>query len=199
MTTMCRLSIGLALAALLPASALAQDVTYDYNASRDFTRLKTYSVRPAPTSETTTGQTTVYDSPFVTERTHAAIAAQLEGRGLTRDDADPDVYVTTRRTFRKEYLVYPYGYPGWGSGYYGPSFYYGWGWGGWYREEKIKGILTIDVTDADTGELLWRGLGERTIHPTSSPERRAKRINKEVTKIFKNFPVGTLRDYDDDE
>ena len=197
--TIGRLIIGLTLAAMLSAGAAAQDVTHDYNASRDFTTLKTYSFTAPATGEATTEQTTVYDSPFVTERTHAAIAAQLEGRGLTRDDADPDVYVRTRRTFKKDYIVYPYGYPGWGSGYYGPSFYYGWGWGGWYREEKIKGTLTIDVIDADTGALLWRGLGERTMHPTSSPERRAKRIHKEVTKIFKNFPVGTLRDYDDDE
>jgi uncharacterized protein DUF4136 len=194
--TMCRLFIGFALAAVLPAAAAAQDVTYDYNPSRDFAALKTYSFTPPATSETTTELTSVYDSQFVTERTHAAIAAQLDRRGLTRDDKHPDVYVKTQRTFRKEIVAYPFvGYPyGWGSGYYGPSFYYGWDLGGWYAEEKIKGTLTIDMTDADTGELLWRGLGERKVHPTSKPERRAKRINKEVAEIFKKFPVGSPLD-----
>jgi len=198
MVSRCLPFIGLALAAVLPVAAAAQDVTYDYNASHDFTALKTYSFAPSATSEPTTGQTTAYDSPLVTERTDAAIAAQLEGRGLRRDDASPDVYVTTRRTFKREYVVYPYAYPyGWRSGYYGPNFYYGWGWGGGYTEEKIRGTLTIDMTDADSGALLWRGLGERTVHQTSKPERRTKRINKEVAKIFRNFPVGAPLDDDD--
>lgn len=206
MTTAYRLFIGFALAAMLPSAAAAQDVTYDYNAARDLTTLKTYSFRSAATSEKATEQTGAYDSPFVTERTQAAIAAELNSRGLIRDDENPSVYVTTRRTFTREYLSYPFGSPyGWSYGYYGPYMYSGWawggysGWGGWYTEEKIKGTLTIELADAATGELLWRGLGERTVHPTSKPERHAKRINKEVAKIFRNFPVGAPRDDDDDE
>ena len=200
------LIVGFALAAMLPAAAAAQDVTHDYNPVRDFATLKTYSFRPAATSENATEQTSGYDSLFVTERTHAAIAAELDSRGLTRDDENPSVYVTTRRTLRREYLSYPYGYPsGAGYGYYGPYMYSGWawggysGWGGWYTDEKITGTLAIEIAHAATGELLWRGLGERTVHPTSKPERRAKQINKEVAKIFRNFPVGAPRDDDDDE
>ena len=47
--------------------------------------------------------------------------------------------------------------------------------------------------DAHTGELMWRGLSERDMHPTSSPEHRLKRINREVYKIFKKYPYyGTV-------
>ena len=51
--------------------------------------------------------------------------------------------------------------------------------------------MFVDITSAETGQLLWRGISERTFHPTSSPEHRLKRINKEVTKMFRNYPSGT--------
>jgi hypothetical protein len=109
-------------------------------------------------------------------------------RGLRRDDVRPDVYVTTHRTFQTEY--YGYGWPGWGYGYgYG---YWGYGYGSYYLEPIVVGTLVVDITDAETGELMWRGLSERDMHPTSSPERRLKRINKEVYKIFKKYPAGTV-------
>ena len=49
-----------------------------------------------------TEKTTLYDSPFIRERTHDAIAAQLEGRGMIRDQQNPDVFVTARRSFKTE-------------------------------------------------------------------------------------------------
>src|SRR5262249_32263491 len=102
------------------------------------------------------------------------------------DLENPDVYVTARRSFKTTYEVYsPYGYGyGWG---------WGWGYGAyggpWYTEEIIKGTLVVDLIDAHSGALLWRGLGEREVHPMKSAEDRNERIYKEVTKIFKKFPL----------
>ena len=56
----------------------------------------------------------------------------------------------------------------------------------------IVGTLAVDITSAKTGELLWRGISERDMHPTSSPKHRLERINKEVYKIFKKYPAGTV-------
>src|SRR5262245_23987107 len=181
MKTITRTLISVATVALMPAIAVAQKATYDFDADQNFASLRTFSFRDAPIRQTLTEQTTTYDDPFVRQRTNDAIAMQLERRGMRRNDEAPDVYVTTRRTFRTEYVVYPadgYGY-GWGWGYgYGPA----------YTEPIIKGTLIVDLTDADTGQLVWRGVGERTVHPMSSPEHRTKRVNREVEKIFKNFP-----------
>jgi len=179
MSTMLRVLIGLAISALLPAAALAQKVTYDYDRAQDFTRLKTYSFKDCTKS----------NDPFVDDRIAAAIAAQLAARGITRDDANPDVYVTARQKFdtHKEYTAYGSGYPyGWGYGY-------GYGWGsGWYTDIKVKDIvvrtLTIDLADTANKDLVWRGVGVKQVRPMSKPARVDKRINREVTKIFKNFP-----------
>jgi len=178
-------AIGSAVA-WLSAPALAQKVTYDIHRGADFSQLRTYSFKVGPPIDSEAYKTTAYDSPIVRQNTNAAVAAQLEARGLRRDDVHPDVYITTHRSFQTEY--YGYGWPGWGYGY----GYWGYGYGSYYMEPIVVGTLTVDVTNADTGELLWRGISERDMHPTSSPEHRLKRINREVTKMFKNYPSGTV-------
>jgi hypothetical protein len=185
--------IGLAVSALLPVAAMGQKVSYDYDRDANFTRLRTYAIKDSPTKETTAAKTTTYDSPLVKERINQAVASQLEGRGLRRSDEHPDLYVVTRETFetQKDYTVYnPYG---WGWGGYGWGWGYGSGWGLGYSDIEVRdiivGTLTIDLEDAATGELLWRGVGVKTVHPHSSPEHRDRRVVRVVGKIFKNFPV----------
>jgi hypothetical protein len=72
------------------------------------------------------------------------------------------------------------------------KFYAGWGgWGGdttWYTDERIIGTLVVDVQNARTGRLIWRGLAEKHVHEHASPEHRGKRVNKEVSKMFEKFP-----------
>ncbi len=180
MNSIGRMLISVAISALLPATVMAQKVSYDYNAAQDFTRLKTYTFKDCTKTE----------DPFVDERIAAAVAGQLEARGMTRDDVNPDVYVTTRQTFekQKEYQMYSSGYPyGWGWGYG-----YGYWWGPEYTDVRVKdiivGTLTVDLKDSSNDQLVWRGVGVRKVHPLSKPSHVNKRVNKQVTKIFRNYP-----------
>ena len=183
----CRFLIGLTVSTLLPATAMAQKVAYDYSHTENFRSVKTFAFKDARAPETTTEQTTTYDSPFVMERTRAAIASQLQARGLKQVKENPDAYVTARRTFKTEQVLYgPSGWGPYGWGWYG----WGWGYGGpWYTEDIIKGTLIIDLVDADTGALLWRGLREKTVHPHAKPEKRTEQVYEDVAKIFKKFPA----------
>lgn len=189
-----RILIGLAVAMLLAAPAAAQKISYDIG-DADFSGMRTFAFKDSPVDDSTARSTTTYDSPLITERTHAAIAAQLEARGLRQVDRNPDMYVSTHRIFKTEYEVYGYGSPYWGLGYgwgWGP-YYAGWGgpwYGGnsWYVDERIIGTLVVDVENARTGELMWRGLAEKHVHEHASPEHRIKRVNKEVDKMFEKFP-----------
>jgi hypothetical protein len=183
-----RILIGLAVSALLPTTAIAQKVSYDYDRSQDFSQLRTYAFKDTAPLDKTDYETTTYDSPFTVERVRAAIAAQLEGRGMKRDDENPDVYIVTRQTFEKMQNYYAYSPYGWGG--YG---YYGYGWGPGYTniyvEDYVVGTLTIDVQDAATGELLWRGVGTKTVDQDAKPEKRDRKIVKAVNKIFKKYPM----------
>lgn len=193
MNTIHRILIGVAVAALLPATAFGQDITYDVGRA-DFQGLRTFAFRDSPTDDSTTEATTAYDSPLVRERTQAAIAAQLEARGLRLDNDHPDMYLTARRTYKTEYSVYTSDWGasyGWGLGWGWAPYYTGWGpWYGTttYTDERIIGTLIVDVQNAATGELMWRGLAEKRAHEHSSPDNRTKRVNKEVAKMFEKFP-----------
>jgi uncharacterized protein DUF4136 len=172
---------------LLATPGFAQRISYDVRPGQALDRIETYTFRESPRATT---NTTTYDSPLIDERLRAAVAAQLDRRGWRRDDQNPDAIVIVRRSYRTEYSFYGgYGWPAasWGFGY---RPYYGIGWGGWgpvYQEEIIMGTLAIDVESAD-GELLWRGVGEKHVHERSKPEKRDKRVTKQVAKIFEQFP-----------
>jgi hypothetical protein len=187
MTSYRIVAIGLAVCALLPATTHAQ-ATYDFRLGQNFAGLETYTFKDVPSRDATSADPSVYDTPFLRERTKVAIAAQLAARGLRRDDERPDVYVIPRRTFKEVQVYYgPYGwgYPyGWGWGYGG----YGYG-GASYTDEITIGTLTIDLVKASTGELIWRGSDDKRFHRTSTPERRTKRVAKEVSKIFEELPL----------
>jgi hypothetical protein len=182
MTTSLRLLIGVLLGGLLPALATAQSTTYDYRPTQDFSRLKTYTFKDVQKT----------DNPFVDERIAAAIAAQLSARGLTRDDRDPDVYVSVRQTFDTKPKYYIYGSP-WGYGYgWGYPGFYGYDWNPWYTTVEVKeitvGTLTVDLKDADSDQLVWRGISVKRVHEMSKPSKVVKRINRRISKMFDTYP-----------
>jgi hypothetical protein len=101
-----------------------------------------------------------------------------------------------RRTYKTDYPVYAP--PNWGMGYG-----WGWGWGPYYTgwgpwnnggetwmsvNERTMGTLIVDVQNAATGQLLWRGQAEKHVHEHAKPEKRIERVNEEVGKMFDKFP-----------
>lgn len=190
------ISLAVSLAPLVSVAVRAQD-SYDYRRNANFGSIRTFAFKATPPMAPETYKTTTYDSPLQRERTYAAIAAQLEARGMTRDDQHPDVYIVTHRTFKTDYTYFPGwggwgGGPYWGGGYYGAGFYPGWGGGygyGGYVSEELLGTLTVDVEDAKSGALLWRGVETKHVHQTSKPYKRDKRVFEEVSDVFKHFPV----------
>ncbi|HUK34613.1 MAG TPA: DUF4136 domain-containing protein [Vicinamibacterales bacterium] len=196
MRTIARGSIGVVLTVLsfVPAVAAAQKVSYDFRQHQSLLRPRTFAFKPVKTPDTAE-QTTIYDSPFMDERTDIAIAVQLEQRGWTRDDDNPEVYVVTRRTTTEQTTFYgPYwsafAWP-WGGSY--PQYGYGlgaWdlGWGPVIAQETLRGVLTIDLEQVSNGTLLWRGVGSKHLDLSSKPSSRTKHVNDEVSDIFRYFP-----------
>jgi hypothetical protein len=164
---------------LPPALAIAQKVSYDYDKTANFAGFKTYAHKDG----TKVGQ------PLIDERIVAAIDAQLTAKGLTKAEADPDVFVVYHIAFdkQKDISTFSTGY----AGGYGP---YGWGWGGGMGSTTTQvrdiliGTLVIDLADAKQGKLAWRGMGVKEVKTQTNPEKRDKSINDAVKKIFKNYP-----------
>lgn len=50
------------------------------------------------------------------------------------------------------------------------------------------GTLQIDLIDAKTGQLVWRGSAEKVIDDTPTPAERSAAIHNAVAKIFSDYP-----------
>ena len=176
-----RVIASLAAILMVPALAVAQKVTYDFNKAANFASFKTYAHKDG----TKVGQ------ELIDERIVNAIDAAMAAKGFTKATANPDVFVVYHMAFDKEKDISTYS-SGYGGGY-GP---YGWGWGGMggmsttttQVRDILVGTLVIDIADAKAGQLAWRGMGVKEVNTTAKPDKRDKSIKSAVDKIFKNYP-----------
>lgn len=179
-------------------AASAQTTSYPYQRPWNPAGVKTFAFKETTQDRAPLqGKAASYDSPIVAARTEDAIAWELARRGLKRDDENPDVYVVVRRSYQSEYMVYNSGwwtpYP-WGGWWYGPydSGWIAWnGWGPTYVYENVVGTLIIDVEDAASGRVVWRGVGTKDVHVHSRESSRDKHVREEVRKALKRFPLAT--------
>jgi hypothetical protein len=166
---------------LLPALALAQKTTFDFDKTADFASFKTYAMKDG----TKVGQ------PLIDDRIAAAIDAQMAAKGFTKSEANPDVVVVYHVAFDKQKDISTFS-SGYGGGYGPYGYRYGGGWGGGTTSTQVRdilvGTLVIDMADAKKGQVVWRGMGVKEVDTTAKPDKRDKSINNAVTKIFKNYP-----------
>ena len=162
---------------LLPALALAQKTSFDFDKTADFSKFKTYTLKDG----------TKVGDPLVDNRIVAAIEAELAAKGLTRSDAKPDVVVVYHIAFDKKQDITAYN-----SGYGGYGYRYGGGWGTTTTnvrvDEIVVGTLIIDAADTAKNEVVWRGMGVKEIDVQAKADKREKNINSAVKKILKDFP-----------
>ena len=83
------------------------------------------------------------------------------------------------------------GFRGFG-GLYGRRGYYGigpsYGYGGGYAREYVEGTLVIDVVDAQTDEVIWRGWSNKDLGRNPKPDKIGAYVTEAVVKILADFP-----------
>jgi hypothetical protein len=171
-----RVLIAAALA-FLTTTAAAQEVSYDFDKSADFSSLHRYTwVRGRPVNDDINHRRIV-----------EAISEQLAAKGLERvpGSEGPDVLVAYYASYANDLEVHAMT-SGWGGYRFAPSRY-----GSARVEEVLVGTLVVEVIDARTGSTIWRGTVEREIDVKASPEKREKNIDKAAEKLFKHYPPAT--------
>jgi hypothetical protein len=167
---------------LAAVPALAQRVYIEYDQDYDGSAVKTFAW--AETAETSVAST----QPLLHSRIVTGIEHYLALSGAHEDTNNPDVYVTYHTSTRKEISVdvsnYGYGYSaGWGS--YGrryPSYGGSYGTSSATVRSYDKGTLVVDIWDAASKKLVWRGTAV-DITVSDNPERMKKRVDKALKKI----------------
>ena len=158
-------------------------VTSDYDTDAHFAAYRTYEWTSP--SQQSTGDPRL-DNPFLDSRIRGAVEKQLADKGFMKDSAGrPDLLVVYHTAVRGKLDVtsvsnYTYG-PRWG--YYG-----GVPGGTTYVREYDEGSLILDLIDASTRQLVWRGSAQAEIKENAGPREKQERINEAVRKIMKRFP-----------
>ena len=75
--------------------------------------------------------------------------------------------------------------PGWGGGWYGGG---GGGMTTGHTSTITIGQIDLDMYDAQSKALVWRGVASKTLDVKAKPEKRAKNLRKAATKMLKNYP-----------
>lgn len=136
------------------------------------------------------GKNPLYYNDIATQNVEAVVDNALLNKGLQKDESDPDMLVgyhffveQKTRTVTDPPMYGPYmgwgrwGWRGWAPGY--------WGWGRTRTETYQDGTLVVDMVDARSKKLVWRGSIENAV---SSPSNITERLPKEVDKILEKYP-----------
>jgi Domain of unknown function (DUF4136) len=168
-------SVGIAL--LFATASFAEQVKTDYDRSADFSQYKTYSWEKVQTQD-----------PLWVSRIEDAVNAALAAKGWTQVPSGGQVAVVAMEMTKNQQTLNTF-YDGFGGG---------WGWrrfgGGGFGDattttENYKvGTLVVDLFDANSKNLIWRGSASDTLSDKS--EKNIKNLDKGVQKMFAHFPPG---------
>lgn len=184
-----RLSSLFVVAVLMLLSACSSvTINTDYAIDNNFTAYKTYAWHPGPPMSSR--HLDEMGGDIFNARVRRAVDQTLSSKGFTKSDK-PDFYVnynvvTEQRMSIDSYNTYAGYGPGWG--WYGP----GWGWYGNNVQTTVRyytqGTLILDMIDAKTGKLVWRGTAAGPINEAKTPQKRVQQIDETIQRMLANFP-----------
>jgi len=163
---------SIALVALVAfAGCSSIDVSTNFDSNADFGSYKTFGWMKETDSEKG------YDlSGELDELIKNAVDKQLVAKGLMKAMVNTDLLVVYHAGKEQQLEEEDWGYGGW------------WGVGGGDVNSYEKGTLVVDLIDAKTDTLVWRGSAQKALSETPSAGEREKTIDDAVQKMFKKYP-----------
>ena len=157
--------------------AYGQDAHYNYDRSANFAAYKTYQW---------VGLSGRVPDELVERDIKRAVDEQLAQKGLIRVEKDADLYIGYHALINLEKGVNlsasgMRGGPG-GLGGFDNGTVTG-------QASTIPvGMLFVDIYDAGTKQLIWRGDDNKAIDLKKDPNKNYKNLQKAVAKLFKSYP-----------
>ena len=159
-------------------------VDHDYDTTYDFTKLRTYDWLPSPPGDQMEDMTE--------KRVQGAVNGQLGSKGYNLQAGTPDFLVSIEGIKK----TVTGGSVGVGASIAVPVGSRGSvsiGGGKSKPREKQEGSLNINIIDAKTQTVIWKGTASAELKGKASPEEQQQRINQVVTEMLKSFPPGRAK------
>ena len=163
---------------LLAGKLSAGQVKTDYDHNANFGQYKTYSWEQVKTQD-----------PLNVDRIKNSVNAALAAKGWTQVDSGGDVSVVAMEITHNQQTLNTF-YDGFGGGWRWRGFG-GMGEATTTTETYQVGTLIVDLFDAKTKQLVWRGNASDTLSNNSN--KNIQNLDKDVQKMFNKFPPGSSK------
>lgn len=177
--------IFLAGLAVVLLSACASRPPHEFDRQADFSQLRSFQwLEPEYEKDSVSISHPVLDSPLLGRRVKNAVTGNLEARGYREVEADPDFFVTYHTTQSQQERRRTGSYLQLGYGQFRPRFGTSVVVDMWPRTFN-EGTLIIDIVDADSGDLVWRGWRDTELTRRNFDDAR---VNEAVGYVLSAFP-----------
>jgi hypothetical protein len=172
---------SLALTLVIGATGAFAETRSDYNKEYDLAAIKAFDFKP----QTRISRDPIANNSIWGTQIREAIAANLKSHGLREDGTEtPDVLVAFYVGLRERYDMR---YLGYGVPFYGRSFRSRWGWPSGYDAWAVpytESTLIVDLVDARTNQLVWRGYNQDSINLGKTEKDFTKAVNDVLKKFY---------------
>jgi hypothetical protein len=157
------------LACMASAVALGQTVSVNYNKSQDFSQYHTYTWASNNANQ--------IQNSILAQQAQSDINTAMQGKGLqmVQESQTPDLILLASGGMQQQTSYSAWGMRGIGGGM-----------GGITPQQNVVGTLIVDLYDAKSKSLLWRGIAQNTLSTNGS--KNSQMVTKAVQKMFKQYP-----------
>ncbi|MGA8732206.1 MAG: DUF4136 domain-containing protein [Terracidiphilus sp.] len=161
--------LTLLLTSLASASAIGQQVSVNYNKTQDFSQYRTYAWGSNNANQ--------IKNSILAQEAQQDINSALQGKGLqlVQEAQNPDLIVTANGGLQRQTSYSAWGMRGIGGGM-----------GSITPQQSVVGNLIVDLYDAKTQSLLWRGIAQGTLN--NNGNKNTQLVQRAVQKMFKQYP-----------
>jgi hypothetical protein len=155
---------------LISTIATGQQVSVNYNHSQSFTQYRTYAWGSNNANQV--------QNSILAQVAQQDINSALQGKGLkmVQENQNPDLLVTANGGLKEQTSYSAWGMRGIGGGM-----------GGITPEQNVEGTLIVDLYEAKSQSLVWRGIAQDTLNKNGNKNQQL--VQKAITKMFKQWPV----------
>src|SRR5271165_5617731 len=158
-----------ALCLILAAPMLAQQVSVNYNHGVSFSQFHTYAWGSQ-------NQNQIQNSILAqVAQQDINNAMQAKGLQMVQENQNPDLILTANGGLRQQTSYSAWGMRGIGGGM-----------GGITPEQNVEGTMIVDLYDAKSKSLVWRGIAQNTLN--NNGNKNQQMVEKAVQKMFKQWP-----------
>ena len=154
---------------IMSTIALGQQISVNYNHNQSFANYHTYAWGSNNANQ--------IQNSILAQVAQQDIDNAMSQKGLQKvaESQSPDLILTANGGMKQQTSYSAWGMRGIGGGM-----------GGITPEQNVEGTMIVDLYDAKTQSLIWRGIAQNTL--SNNGNKNQQMVEKAVQKMFKQWP-----------